>query len=81
MADDMVRACIEIARKALSACGTSWREQGDAAVLSMKEALDERFGSSWNVAAGKQFGTKCTHDAKHYISFYLGDILVLFYRT
>ena len=79
MADDMVRDIIELARSKLGALA-NWRVEGDAALLALKEALDAKYLPSWTVAAGRHFGSRATHDAKHFISFYLGDLLVLIFR-
>jgi dynein light chain LC8-type len=80
MADDMLQVCISVAQKHISSC-ENWREGGDEAVAAMKEALDAQFGTNWTVAVGKHFGSKVTHEAKHFCNFYLGDLCVLIFRT
>ena len=79
MADDMVKECIAIARAKIGGL-KDWASEGDAAVLAVKEALDAKYLPQWHVVVGKHFGSKVTHDAKHYVAFYLGDLLVLCFR-
>ncbi len=75
----MLRDCIELARSKMASV-KDWREEGDGVVLAIKEALDAKYLPPWHVSAGKHFGSKVTHDAKHWISFYLGDYLFLMFR-
>ncbi len=72
MADDMLHDCIEFARSKMEGV-KDWRSEGDGVVLAIKEALDAKYLPQWHVAVGKHFGSKITHDAKHFVSFYLGD--------
>ena len=72
MADDMLHDCIEFARSKIEGV-KDWRSEGDGIVLAIKEALDAKYLPQWHVAVGKHFGSKITHDAKHFVSFYLGD--------
>ncbi len=75
----MVRECIGLARSKMEGV-TDWRAQGDGVVLAIKETLDAKYLPQWHIAAGKHFGSKLTHDAKHFISFYLGDHLFVMFR-
>jgi dynein light chain LC8-type len=81
MPDDVVRDIIDICRQKISTISVSnWQSEGDAALVAIKEYLDNKYLPQWTVAAGKHFGTKITHDSKHFISFYLGDYLVVIFR-
>jgi dynein light chain LC8-type len=79
MPDDMLRFCIDLARTTLGKVA-DWQAEGDAAVQSIKDALDAQYGSVWHVVCGKHFGSKVTHDAKHYTFFYVGDKAVLLFK-
>jgi hypothetical protein len=74
MADDQLRSIIELAQKHLGGL-KNWQEEGNAAVSSMKEALDTQYGPHWTVIAGKHWGASITHDARHFINFILGKDL------
>ncbi len=76
---DMVRDVIDICKQKIEGVA-NWREEGDNALLAIKEYLDTKYLPQWTVAAGRHFGTKVVHDSKHYISFYLGDYLVVLFR-
>jgi hypothetical protein len=48
-----------------------WQAGGDAVVQAIKDEFDATYGASWHVVVGKHFGSKVTHDAKHFAFFYL----------
>lgn len=79
MPDDMLRFCIDLARKHISAC-EDWQKSGDDVVQGMKQELDSAYGAQFHVIVGKHFGSKVTHDAKHFTFFYLGDKAVLIFK-
>lgn len=80
MPDDMLRHCIDLARQHIGGCA-DWQKDGDAAVQSIKSTLDESYGAQWHVVAGKHFGSRVTHDAKHFTFFYLADKAVLMFKA
>ncbi len=41
----------------------------------MKEALDRKFGPTWNVCVGEGFGYDVTYNAKHCLLVYYGEKL------
>jgi len=79
MPDDMLRHCINLARKTLTSI-TDWQTEGDTAVQTMKDDLDNTYGATWHVICGKHFGSKVTHDAKHFTFFYVDDKAVLIFK-
>jgi dynein light chain LC8-type len=80
MPDDVLRHCIEVSRKCLGACA-DWQSGGDDAVAAIKADLDATYGSNWHVVAGKNFGSKVTHDARLFTFFYVGDKAVLIFKS
>ena len=79
MPDDLLRFCIDLARTTLAGV-TDWQAEGDAAVQTMKDKLDAAYVPTWHVICGKHFGSKVTHEAKHYVFFYVGDKAVLMFK-
>ncbi len=79
MPDDVLKFCIDLARNTLAGV-TDWQSGGDAAVSTMKEALDAQYGATWHVIAGKHFGSRVTHDSKNFTFFYVGDKAVLIFK-
>ena len=79
MPDDLLRFCIDTARATLAKV-EDWQKDGDAAVQSMKDALEAREGASWHVVVGKHFGSRVTHDARNFVFFYVGDKAVLMFK-
>lgn len=64
---------------ALEAIGKYSVHKDIAAVL--KRGLDQRYGTTWHCIVGLVFGSYVTHEAKHFIYFYVGDIAILAYKT
>lgn len=76
MDDAMQQAVVEMASDALVKFGV---EKDMAAHI--KRAADERFGPTWHVVVGKSFGSYVTHETKHFIYFYIGQIAFLIWRA
>ena len=48
----------------------------------MKEALEKKFGPTWNVCVGEGFGYDVTYNAKHCLLVYYGEKLgILLFKT
>lgn len=80
MPDDLLKLCVDLAHKHVAPCD-DWQKKGDDAVQAMKAALDEAYGPQFHVVAGKHFGSRVTHDAKHFCFFYVGDKAVLIFKA
>lgn len=46
----------------------------------MKQEFDKRFGTTWHVIVGRNFGSYVTHETRHFIYFYLGQIAFLIFK-
>lgn len=80
MPDDLLKFCIECARKNITAA-EDWQKDGDNCVQTMKAELDSAYGPQFHVVVGKHFGSRVTHDSKHFCFFYLGDKGVLIFKS
>ena len=56
-------------------------EAKEAAAEKVKNYFDKRWGPSWHVVIGKNFGSHCTHETKRFIYFYYGDKAVMVWRA
>ena len=50
-------------------------------VTEIKRELDKTFGTSWHVIIGRAFGSFCTHEAKTFMYFYIGDKAVMLFKA
>ncbi|EGR28858.1 neuronal nitric oxidse synthase protein inhibitor, putative [Ichthyophthirius multifiliis] len=75
MTTDMEADAYEIALKALD----RFSIEKDMAQY-IKNEFDRLHEKYWHCIVGKQFGSSVTHDSKHYIYFYIGEMSFLLYR-
>ena len=66
-------------REAEGALETSFNERRIAQV--MKAAFEKRFKSNWHCIVGRNFGSYVTHETKHFIYFYLGQVAILLFKS
>ncbi|CAB4394070.1 unnamed protein product [Rhizophagus irregularis] len=47
-----------------------------------QEAIDcARHGTTWHCIVGRNFGSYVTHETKHFIYFYIGNIAILLFKS
>eukprot|EP00210_Caulerpa_lentillifera_P005596 g5353.t1 len=66
MADNMKQQAIEVAFTALS----QHEVEKDIAAY-IKKRFDELYGATWHCVVGRGFGSFITHEANHFIYFYM----------
>ncbi|KAI9593560.1 dynein light chain in complex with an in vitro evolved peptide dimerized By leucine zipper [Syncephalis fuscata] len=76
MSDDMQKVAIKIAQQALD----SFTVEKDIAA-SIKREFDKKYGTTWHCVVGRNFGSYVTHETKHFIYFYLGQMAVLLFKS
>ena len=59
----------------LNACPTQ-----DVAAYIKKE-FDKKYNPTWHCIVGRNFGSYVTHETKHFIYFYLGQVAVLLFKS
>lgn len=47
----------------------------------IKKEFDKKYGPTWHVVVGRNFGSYVTHETKHFIYFYLGQVAILCFRS
>ena len=43
----------------------------------IKKEFDKKYNPTWHCIAGRNFGSYVTHETKHFIYFYLGQVAIL----
>ncbi|KAJ2851747.1 Dynein light chain [Coemansia brasiliensis] len=76
MSDDMQNAILEIAKAAYE---KSQLEKDIA--REIKVACDAKFGKSWHVIVGRNFGSFVTHEVGHFIYFYNMHLAHLVFKS
>jgi len=76
MSDEMQQEVVEVAQQAL----TSFRQEKDVAAYIKKE-FDKRHQPTWHCIVGRNFGSYVTHETKHFIYFYLGQVAILLFKS
>ena len=96
MYDDMQQEAVDVASTALSKFGSfisiskfetfdSWLfifagiEKDVAAYI--KKEFDKKYHPTWHCIVGRNFGSFVTHETKHFIYFYLGQVAILLFKS
>merc|ERR1712137_486856 len=69
MAEDMQQDAIDCATQALE----KYNIEKDIAAFIKKE-FDKKYNPTWHAVVGRNFGSYVTHETKHFIYFYLGQV-------
>ena len=76
MTEDMQQDAINVATKAIDC----YNIEKDIACYIKKE-FDRKHNPTWHCIVGRNFGSYVTHETKHFIYFYLGQIAVLLFKS
>ena len=47
----------------------------------IKNEFDRRYNPTWHCIVGRNFGSTVTHESKHFIYFYLGQVAILLFKS
>ena len=47
----------------------------------IKKEFDKKYGATWHCIVGRNFGSYVTHETKHFIYFYLGQVAILLFKS
>ena len=75
MSDDMQNKAIDTAIQALD----SFNIEKDIASFIKKE-FDKTYNPTWHCVVGRSFGSFVTHETKHFIYFYIGQVAVQLWK-
>nr|CDS29601.1 dynein light chain [Hymenolepis microstoma] len=76
MAEEMQQDAIDIATQAFGKCNI---EKDIAAYI--KKEFDKRHGPTWHCVVGRHFASYVTHETKHFIYFYAGQVAILLFKS
>ncbi|RIB17940.1 dynein light chain 2, cytoplasmic [Gigaspora rosea] len=76
MSDEMQQEALDCAKTALDKHNI---EKDIAAYI--KREFDKKYGTTWHCIVGRNFGSYVTHETKHFIYFYIGQIAVLLFKS
>lgn len=76
MSEELKNDAIEIGLKALD----KFTVEKDIAGFIKKE-FDKKYGPNWHCVVGRSFGSFVTHESKHFIYFYLGQVAILLFKA
>ncbi len=76
MSEDMQQEAIDMA---ISATEKNNIEKDIAA--SIKKEFDRKYNPTWHCIVGRNFGSYVTHETKHFIYFYVGQVAVLLFKS
>ncbi|CAK9873618.1 unnamed protein product [Sphagnum jensenii] len=76
MTEDMQQDAIECATAALD----KYNVEKDIAAYIKKE-FDKKYNPTWHCIVGRNFGSYVTHETKHFVYFYLGQVAVLLFKS
>ena len=76
MTEDMQQDAIDISTQALE----KYNIEKDIAAFIKKE-FDKKYNPTWHCIVGRNFGSYVTHETKHFIYFYLGQVAILLFKS
>jgi len=76
MSEDMQQDAIDCATQALE----KYNIEEDIAAFIKKE-FDKKYNPTWHCIVGRNFGSYVTHETKHFIYFYLGQVAILLFKS
>ena len=76
MAEDMQQDTVDLATDAME----KFNVEKDIAAHVKKE-MDKKFPGTWHVIVGRNFGSYVTHETKHFIYFYFGQVAFLVFKS
>ena len=47
----------------------------------IKKEFDRKYNPTWHCIVGRNFGNYVTHETKHFIYFYLGQVAILLFKS
>ncbi|KAG8234761.1 hypothetical protein J437_LFUL006593 [Ladona fulva] len=76
MSEEMQQDAVDCATQALE----KFNIEKDIAAFIKKE-FDKRYNPTWHCIVGRNFGSYVTHETRHFIYFYIGQVAVLLFKS
>ena len=71
--EDEVIKCAEFAMEKCNSC--------KEIASYIKKNFENTYNGAWHCVVGRNFGAYVTHETKHYIYFYIGQMAFLLYKS
>jgi len=82
MSDDVLESAVMCAQNQLGGESNLNPDRDGAQICSnIKAEFDERWGPSWVVVCGKNFGCHAIHEKHMFIYFYIGQYAFMYYKV
>ncbi|KAL2744760.1 hypothetical protein V1477_007302 [Vespula maculifrons] len=75
MSEEMQQDAVDCATQALE----KYNIEKDIAAFIKKE-FDKKYNPTWHCIVGRNFGSYVTHETRHFIYFYLGQVAILLFK-
>merc|ERR1712071_538235 len=76
MDEQMQQDAIDVTEAAMA----SFNIEKDIAAHIKKE-FDKKYNPTWHCIVGRNFGSYVTHETKHFIYFYMGQVAILLFKS
>ena len=76
MSEDLQQDAVDCATQAME----KYNIEKDIAAYIKKE-FDKKHNPTWHCIVGRNFGCDVTHETRHFIYFYLGQLAVLLFKS
>ena len=76
MSEDMEKDAIDMSTYAINEF-TVEKEMANY----IKKEFDKKYNPTWHCIVGRNFGSYVTHETKHFIYFYLGQVAILLFKS
>nr|KAJ3414210.1 Dynein light chain 1, cytoplasmic [Polyrhizophydium stewartii] len=76
MSEEMQQDAVDCATQAME----KYNIEKDIAAF-IKREFDKKYNPTWHCIVGRNFGSYVTHETKHFIYFYLGQIAILLFKV
>lgn len=76
MGEEMQQDAVDCASQALE----KYNIEKDIAAFIKKE-FDKKYNPTWHCIVGRNFGSYVTHETRHFIYFYLGQVAILLFKS
>ncbi|CAH8449838.1 unnamed protein product [Schistosoma turkestanicum] len=76
MSEDMQSDLVSICSEALE----KYSIEKDIAAFIKKEC-DKKYNPTWHCIVGRNFGSYVTHETKHFIYLYIGQVAILAFKS
>ena len=60
---------------------TTCRPHSTTTIPQPHQEFDKQYNPTWHCIVGRNFGSYVTHETKHFVYFYLGQVAILLFKS